>query len=261
MPPPSPRDAADALDRATLGRVGFETASDVYERARPDYADQAVDALTEQARIGRGTRVLDLAAGTGKLTRRLHALGAACVAVEPSASMRQVFADVLPEVPVMGGTAEAVPVGDQQVEAVVVAQAFHWFDPPAALAEIARVLRPGGTLSLIWNERDDTDPMVAQLVTLSRWDRHQPYPVGMDFGRVIDDSRRFGPVTRTRSAFVQPLGREAFVEQVASRSYVQVLEPADRARLLGDVERMAATLAEPIGMPYLSDLFTATLRS
>jgi SAM-dependent methyltransferase len=260
MPDRDHRDAADGLDRPTLGRVGFETASDVYERARPDYPDHALAALAELGRIGKGTRVLDLAAGTGKLTRRLDALGATCVAVEPSASMRRVFTGVVPGVPVMGGTAEALPIGDGTVEAVVVAQAFHWFDAPVALAEMARVLRPDGTLSLIWNERDESDPMVAELVTLSRWDRHQPYPVGRDFGQVIDDCGRFGPVTRTRGAFVQSLDRGAFVEQVASRSYVQVLDAEDRARLLGGVERFAATLDEPIAMPYLSDLFTTTVR-
>jgi len=251
---------AGGPDRSTLGRVGFESASDVYERARPDYSPEALRMLTDLGRIGAGTRVLDLAAGTGKLTRQLAARGVRCVAVEPSASMRQVFAEVVPGVPVAGGTAEAIPLGDRTVDAVVVAQAFHWFDTPEALAEMVRVLRPGGTLSLIWNERDESDPMVAELVRISKWDTHQPYPVGRDFGPSIDASGRFGPVTRTLGSFVQWLSREAFVEQVASRSYVRVLDDDARAALLGEVADFAATLDEPIGMPYRSDLFTATLR-
>jgi SAM-dependent methyltransferase len=247
--------------RNRLGRVGFESASDVYERARPDYAEEAVGSLVALAGIGPGSRVLDLAAGTGKLTRRLAATGATCVAVEPSASMREVFARVVPGVPVAGGTAEQVPLVDRSVDAVVVAQAFHWFDPPEALAEIARVLRPGGTVSLIWNERDGSDPVMGELVRISRWARHQPYPAGTDFGLPIDASGRFGPVTRTRGSLVQVVDRTVFVEQVASRSYVQVLAEPERTALLAEVAAFAATLEEPIRLPYLYDLFTATVRS
>ncbi len=255
---PDDRVAADRVDRVRLGRDGFESASDVYERSRPGYAEEAVAALVDLAGIGPGSRVLDVAAGTGKLTRCLPPFGAACVAVEPSASMREVFAGVVPGVPVMGGTVEELPLADGSVDAVVVAQAFHWFDAPQALAEIARVLRPGGSLSLVWNERDDSDPVMAELVRISRWDRHQPYPVGMDFSPRVDASGRFGPVTRTQGSFVQIVDRTAFVEQVASRSYVRLLGEAERSRLLDEVGAFGATLAEPIELPYRYDLFTAT---
>jgi SAM-dependent methyltransferase len=260
MPAPTYRPGESAPDRATLGRAGFEDASDVYERARPDYDGPVVAALVERTRIGPGTRVVDVAAGTGKLTRRLDHLGARCVAVEPSTSMRSVFAGLLPGVPVVGGTAEALPLADRSVGAVVVAQAFHWFDAPVALAEFDRVLEDRGALALVWNERDESDPMVEELVRISRWDTHQPYPMGKDFGALVDASGRFGPVTRTRSSFVQTLDRTAFVEQVASRSYVRVLEPAARDRLLGEVAGFADSLGEPIRMPYVSDLFTADVR-
>jgi SAM-dependent methyltransferase len=140
-----------------------------------------------------------------------------------------------------------------------VAQAFHWFDPPVALADIARVLRPGGTLSLIWNERDESDPMTAELVKVSQWDRYQPYPVGRDFGAFIDASGRFGPVTRTRFSFVQTVDRTTFVDQVASRSYVAVLPEPERAVFLDRVADFAAALPEPIALPYLTDLFTAAV--
>ncbi len=163
--------------------------------------------------------------------------------------------------PVSGGTAEAVPVRDAAFDTVVAAQAFHWFDPPRALPEIARVLRPNGWLALIWNERDETDPMVAELVRISKWDRCQPYPVGMDFGPVLDRSGLFGPVERTIVRFTQLLDRQAFVDQVATRSYVQVLPDRDREALLGEVASFAATLEEPITMPYLTDLFCAQARS
>ena len=237
---PAPADDVDALlvDKAALGRTGFSTGSDLYERARPGYSPGTVEAIVGSLGIGPGSRVLDMASGTGKLTRALVDAGATCVAAEPSASMRASFATVLP----------------------TVAQAFHWFDTPEALEEFARVLRPGGGLALVWNERDESDPLVAELTRISKWDKHQPYPVGRDFGAVVDASGRFGPVTRTRLTFVQPLDRIAFVEQVASRSYITVL-PEDRRRaILDDVADLAAGLDEPILLPYLVDLFCAHVR-
>jgi SAM-dependent methyltransferase len=247
--------------RQTLGRVGFESDSDVYERARPTYPDQAVRTLETTTGIVAGSRVLDLAAGTGKLTRQLHADGATCIAVEPSASMRTVFRRVVPGVAAVGGTAEAIPLATDSVDAVVVAQAFHWFDPPRALPEITRVLRPGGWLALIWNERDQSDPAMAELVRISKWDLCQPYPAGMDFGEVIDGSGLFGPVERTMVPFVQYLDLNAYVEQVASRSYVQVLPEPERRSLLERVAAFGATLGDPIAMPYVTDLFCARVAS
>ncbi len=249
----------DAAIRAQLGRTGFESGSDVYERARPTYPDEAVGLLAATAGLTGGSRVLDLAAGTGKLTRQLQARGVQCVGAEPSPTMREVFARVVPGVPMVGATAERIPLGGGTVDAVVVAQAFHWFDPEVALAEIDRVLRPGGWLALVWNERDESDPMVNELVGISKWDVCAPYPVGMDFGVVIDRSGRFGPVRRTKFPFVQELDLAAFVEQVASRSYVQVLPDRERWALLDQVEAFGATLPRPIAMPYITDLFCARL--
>ncbi len=250
-----------AARRSSLGRAGFESGSDLYERARPGYPAEAVAHLVDRSGIAEGSRVLDLAAGTGKLTRQLGSLGAACIAVEPSASMREVFVRAVPGVPVVAGTAEAVPVANGVLDSVVAAQSFHWFDPPRALAEIARVLRPGGWVSLVWNERDENDPMVTELVRISKWDRCQPYPVGKDFGLVLDASGLFGPVERTIFRFSQLLDRSTFVEQIATRSYVQVLPDSERAALLAEVDSFAATLEEPISLPYLTDLFCAPVRS
>jgi SAM-dependent methyltransferase len=243
--------------RDTQGRVGFEAASDVYERGRPGYQDDLVSFVVERAGIGPGTWVLDLAAGTGKFTRQLLPYRAACIAIEPSASMREVLTQVVPGVPVVAGVGEAIPLAAESMAAVVVAQAFHWFDAPRALAEIARVLRPGGVLSLVWNERDEKDPVMMELSRMTRWDRCMPYPVGMDFTPIIDASRRFGPVTRSEFHFTQPLDRQALVDQVASRSYVRVLPDDDRAAFLSEVAAFADTLDEPIMMPYNTQLFTA----
>ncbi len=227
-------------ERACLGRVGFESGSDVYERARPGYPEDSIAHLMSTAGIIPGSRVLDLAAGTGKLTRQLDAAGAACLAVEPSASMREVFGRMVPGVPLVGGTAEMIPLVGESMDAVVVAQAFHWFDPPRALPEIARVLRSRGWLALIWNERDESDPMVAELVRISKWDQCQPYPMGMDFGPIVDASGLFRPVTRVKFSFVQSVNAIEFVEQVASRSYVRVLPDLKRQALLDEVAEFAA---------------------
>ena len=247
-------------DKSLLGRSGFSQGSALYERARPGYTDVAVDHLAAVLDIGPGRRVLDIAAGTGKLTRGLVATGASVVASEPSASMREVFASVVPGTPQVGATAEDLPFTDHSFDAVTVAQAFHWFDPPAALSEIARVLRAGGGLGLIWNERDESDPLVAELTRVSKWDVHQPYPVGKDFGPVVDASGLFGPVDRTKLRFVQRLDRVAFVEQVASRSYIAVLPEDRRQAILGEVADLADGLDEPIGLSYIADIFCTTVR-
>ncbi|MGP0110512.1 MAG: class I SAM-dependent methyltransferase [Acidimicrobiales bacterium] len=256
-----PDERSSFSDRSRLGRAGFESGSETYERARPGYPEEAVAHLSSTLGIAEGSLVLDLAAGTGKLTRQLQAGGVACVAVEPSASMRDVLRRVSPGIPMAAGTAESIPVAVGAMNAVVVAQAFHWFDAPIALSEIARVLRPGGGVALVWNERDESDPAIAELVKISKWDQCQPYPVGRDFGADIDESRLFGPVSRTKFRFTQYLDHTAFVEQVASRSYVQVLPELERIDLLDRVAAFGSTLGDPIAMPYITDLFCARVAS
>ena len=128
--------------------AGFGRSAEAYERGRPGYPDAAVDRLVAALP---GRRVVDLAAGTGKLTRALVARGCDVVAVEPVAEMRALIA---PPARAVEGVAEATGLPDASADAVTVAQAFHWFDGPRALAEIHRVLRPGGVLALIWNRRD-----------------------------------------------------------------------------------------------------------
>jgi ubiquinone/menaquinone biosynthesis C-methylase UbiE len=244
-------------DKALLGLAGFATGAERYERARPGYPGEAIDHLLQTLAIGPTTRVLDVAAGTGKLTRVLVAAGANVVASDPSAAMRTTFVDVLPGTPVAGATAEHLPFADQSFDAVTVAQAFHWFDARLALAEFARILRPGGGLALVWNERDEFDPVVAELTRLSKWDVHQPYPVGMDFGSVIDACGAFGPVDRTLFRFSQEVDRTTFIEQVESRSYIAVLPDDRRHAILADVAALARGLDEPILLPYIADTFCA----
>ncbi len=145
---------------------GFPGAAASYEAGRPTYPPQAVARLARELHLGTGRAVLDLAAGTGKLTALLVGTGACVVAVEPVAEMRAVLEAALPGVRALPGTAEAIPLGSGTVDAVTVGQAFHWFRGDEALREIHRVLRPGGGLGLLWNVRDTSVPWVARLSEL-----------------------------------------------------------------------------------------------
>src|SRR5450432_2107457 len=136
-----------------VAAAGFSDAAD-YEAARPSYPPEAVAWLIENLRIEPGKRVVDLAAGTGKLTRLLLPAGADLIAAEPVAGMRDTFRASVPGVPMMATTAEQLAFRDASLDAVTVAQAFHWFDHDRAIAALARVLKPGGRVGLVWNARD-----------------------------------------------------------------------------------------------------------
>ncbi|HEX4212097.1 MAG TPA: class I SAM-dependent methyltransferase, partial [Candidatus Dormibacteraeota bacterium] len=137
----------------------FGAIASIYRRGRPSYPTEALDWLVPEG----SPRVLDLGAGTGKLTEQLVARGLDVVAVEPSDGMREEFAKALPGVPILAGAGESIPLDDASVDAVLVAQAWHWVDPERAVPEVARVLRPGGRLGLIWNVRDEREAWLADL--------------------------------------------------------------------------------------------------
>jgi SAM-dependent methyltransferase len=136
-------------------RRGYQSRADTYVSGRPDYPPEVARWLTDTLGLGTGKTVLDLGAGSGKFTPYLSATGARVIAVEPVEAMRAKLAAANPGVEALAGTAEAIPLPDASVDAVICAQAFHWFANPAALSEMRRVLRIGGQLGLIWNVRDD----------------------------------------------------------------------------------------------------------
>ena len=247
------------MDVNPIAAAGFGRATDAYERSRPSYPADAVAVLAAELGIGPGHTVLDLAAGTGKLTRLLAELGAQLVAVEPSAAMRRQFGAVLPDIPVYEGTAEHIPLGDASVDAVVVAQAFHWFDAPKALAEIARVLRPRGGLALIWNERDESVPWVAELSHVMQWDVRMPYEVGRDFRIVLDGSGRFTAAQRQRFRFEQELDRDGLCERVSTTSFIAAMEVEEREALLQQVRALVADFPDRFPLPYVTELFWCRL--
>jgi SAM-dependent methyltransferase len=137
----------------------FGRAAREYELGRPGWPEELVDEAARELGLGPGSTVLDLAAGTGKLTRLLVPRFGRVVAVEPDEAMLDVLAEIVPEAEGCTGSGERIPLGDAEVDCVFVAEAFHWFASPDAVAELARVLRPGGGLVLLWNiEEQDVEP-------------------------------------------------------------------------------------------------------
>jgi SAM-dependent methyltransferase len=206
-----------------------------YDRGRPAYPGAVLDALAAVAGAGPGADVLDLGAGTGKLTRQLVGLGASVVAVEPSAGMRAQLAMSVPGVPVLDGTAEAIPLADESVDLVTVAQAFQWFRTAAALDEIARVLRPGGWLALVWNETPPSGWAHGLWDLLHRLTGYTGDYPGRDWGAVLDADTRFGPRSTTVVPTTVTTTVDAVVSDSTSRSYVMTLDVATRQRVLDEV--------------------------
>lgn len=207
--------------------ASFGGVAEAYERGRPSFPPPLVDHVVAALDLRPGRRVLDLAAGTGKLTRRLVDSGAEVVAVEPSAGMRDVFTSLLPDVVVLDGTAEAIPVDPASVDAVTVAQAWHWFDAAAAFAELDRVLRPHGLAALVWNVRDQDDPLEAAATeVLAPYREDTPGWEGLDLPAQLAGS----PITRTEQ-FVHwwsmTVDEPAFLDRFLSVSFVASLGPAD----------------------------------
>lgn len=235
---------------------GFSRSSDAYERGRPDYPEAALDILAREAGLRSGARVVDLGAGTGKLTRQLAARGARPVALEPLQAMARTCL-VTTGIPTARARAEALPLAAGSVDLLVVAQAFHWFDAPRALAEAARVLAPGGTFALVWNTRDERVPWVARFGEIVHWHRREVprYVVDGELEATVAASGLFAPVVRRTVPHAQPLDRASIVDRAASISYVAALEPAEKERVLAAVRELAATLPERFEMPYLTDVY------
>jgi len=218
-------------------RCSFDIVAEQYERARPEYADEAVDWLVARLGLGPGSRVLDLAAGTGKLTRQLVRRGLDVVAVEPGDEMRAVLERVLPEVAALAGTAEAIPLPNASVDAVTAGQAFHWFEREPALAEMARVVRPGGGLALLWNAWDPADPVLGPINALL--DAHRP-PVVTE-GSLVDTWRTgaFGPLEELRARQSRRMSADHLVEWAMSTSGMINASPAEREAIVAEIRRVA----------------------
>ena len=237
-------------------RRGFEQGAAAYERGRPGYPHEAIEWLRQELELGPGRTVVDVGAGTGKLTRELVGSGATVVAVEPVPGMRSVLEQAVPGVQALDGTAEALPVGDQAVHAIVVAQAFHWFDGPAAVAEFHRALGPGGRLAVIWNRRLREQPLHRAIsAIIDPYRGHAPTHYDDGWSEAIVSAGLFAPAGEVEVPFEQDFDADGLVDRVASISYIGALPEAERARVLERVRALAPDAGQPLRLGYTTEAY------
>jgi SAM-dependent methyltransferase len=236
---------------------GFSAGADAYERGRPSYPTGATDLVVRELGLAAGRRVVDLGAGTGKFTELLLGSGADVVAVEPVAEMRAKLHAALPDVPALEGTGEAIPVDDHSVDGVAAAQSFHWFDPGRAVPEIIRVLRPGGGLALVWNQRDESVPWVQELSKVTRWTAEAPYRRGTDWAGVVAGAARgrITPLQLTTFPYEQLVDREMLLDRIRSISYLAAGPPEQLDAVLADVLDLVWEFPERFVLPYRTDVW------
>ncbi|MFL5883796.1 MAG: class I SAM-dependent methyltransferase [Thermoleophilaceae bacterium] len=236
--------------------TGFEAAASDYEAARPGYPSDAIYWLVEQLRLGEQTTVLDLAAGTGKLTRLLSPLVGRTIAVEPVAAMRARLHEVLPHAEVLDGVAESIPLEDSSVDAVTAAQAFHWFDAARAAAEIARVLRPAGRLAIVWNRRHLDDPAQAGIERIvSRYREDTPSHRTSAWRSEVEGTGLLRLVASKEIPFTHELSREGLVARVVSISFIAALPADEKREAMKEARELALELDEPIALPHTTELY------
>jgi len=229
----------------------FGGVADAYDRGRPTYPREAAAWLTSDQPL----TVLEIGAGTGKLTEQLVALGHDVHATEPDAQMLAILAKNHPGVRVSQAPAEEIPAGDSTYDVVVSAQAFHWFDHDRALPEIARVLKPGGRLSLVWNQRDERIPWVRRLGRIIGTQEQLSDP-----REVLERSKLFGEVEKESFRFWQVVDRSSIQDLVRSRSNVAVLTPAEQEAKMAEVLAFYDDFGrgmDGMQLPYAASCFRA----
>lgn len=233
--------------------LSFGRAAEEYERGRPGYPDDAVEWILSQAHTGdQLPDVVDLGAGTGKFTASLPGRASRVTAVEPDPQMRERLAALLPTVTAVDGSAEHLPLPDASADLITMAQAWHWVDVASASREVARVLRPGGALALIWNVRDDSADWVAQLTRV----------IGTSIAEEYETvTPPLAPPLRREShaefRWTNRLDRDGLIAMVASRSYVIAMTESDRAELFARLDELVRTHPDLTGratfdLPYIT---------
>jgi ubiquinone/menaquinone biosynthesis C-methylase UbiE len=236
-------------------RRGFASAAEIYETSRPTYPDEAIQWLAGELALRPGRTVVDLAAGTGKLTRLLTLTGATVIAVEPVDEMRETLAHTTPAADARPGTAERTGFPDASADAVTVAQAFHWFDGPAALAEIHRVLKPAGRLALVWNVRDLNDPVQHDIDELfAPYRGNTPSHRSSRWRTALEETSLFRAATRREFPNVQTIDAETLVRRVASTSFIADLPDPERERVLARTRDIGANLPDRFPFPYTTEI-------
>ncbi len=234
--------------------LSFASVADAYDRARPTYPRPAVEWLTGRS----PATVVELGAGTGKLTDRLVELRHDLLVTDPLDAMLEHVRERHPDLRVVTASAEAVPVATRSVDVVVAAQAFHWFDAEAALREAARMLKPEGRIALAWNVRDERIPWVKRL---GRIIGESGPPT--DPSETLVASRHFGYVETETFKHWMPMKREALMDLVRSRSNVAVMDPSARDRVLRKVGELFAEYdrsSDGLMLPYVTHCYRAVVR-
>jgi SAM-dependent methyltransferase len=236
-------------DRAARSR-SFESVAADYERHRPEYPEEALRWAAAQLELEPGARVLDVGAGTGKLTRGLVAVGFEVVAVDPGAPMLDQLRTAVPEAEALVAPAESIPLPDESVDAAFAGQAYHWFDRERALPELQRVIHPGGGLVLLWNWWNERDPLQRELGELIGFAGHDPYRQ-----EGLPGEPWFREVGRTVVEAAQESSPDALVGYLSTASAFLTAEPEEREESLRAVHALASRYGERFTLPRLTYAF------
>jgi ubiquinone/menaquinone biosynthesis C-methylase UbiE len=232
----------------------YNKVSNAYERGRPEYTEESVTALTKALGVRPESRVIDLGAGTGKFTKHLLRVCPQLKAVEPVAAFREKLRDLLSEGSVLEGSAEILPFADESLDAVVVANAFHWFDAPKALKEIHRVLKPGGGLGLIWlndgvftsDWGKEIDKMIAPFESAA------PQRETGEWRRAFNETSLFTPLQESTFKHIRETTPDLVVDRVGSLSFIAALSESEYVTLLKRIKELVATHPKTLGQSILS---------
>ena len=255
-------DSSGSIHHAAAG--GYAISADLYTRGRPEYPEEILAWLHDSVALQSGRIVIDLGAGSGKFTGYLLRTRASVVAGEPVPQMLEKLALVWPDLTRHAGTAEAIPLSDGSVDAVVCAQASHWFANAAALTEIHRVLKPGGRLGLIWNVRDASVGWVQQLNAIfDRYEGDTPRYTNGDWTRAFPFAG-FGPMRTAHFRYGHTGAADSvIIDRVLSTSFIAALPAQEKAKVVADVRSLIEASAELKGrdivtMPYVTDAYSMT---
>lgn len=246
----------------TPSYAGDELEASAYEKGGPDYPETAIAHFISALKLEPGKGVLDLAAGTGKLSKALQASGVSLLGVEPVLGMRKVFAEELPEISILEGCAESIPLEDGALDCVVVGTAFHWFDGEKALKEIARVLKPRGKLGLIWNIFDKQAAWVAEVRALLEEEAPEQNRTHDSLGwkSAFDESTLFGPLLHLSYSYCYPGSAQDVINRIFSPKVLGLLSSKKREEIVFRVMQILDTHPatrgrETFDIPYRIEIY------
>jgi ubiquinone/menaquinone biosynthesis C-methylase UbiE len=235
----------------------FEQVAALYERVRPAYPPEAVAWIADALDLCRGRTVLDLGAGTGKLTRQLVPTGADLIAVEPGEAMIGELRHAVPTVTAIRGGAEQIPLADDSVDVVTVGQAFHWFRFDEAVAEMHRVLRPRGGVALIWNNRDQDDELQREVTKLMEPFVPSGRAAAYNSSQFLAQSPLFEPLEDRTFRFAQKLDADGLAGRIMSISFIAAESAERQSELERQLREVAAFRGGSFDFPYVTSVYVS----